>query len=241
MTAHRVLDQTITMPVAVRDASAATVIYDVDLAAARRLAPEGFEVVESQPGRAQFVLALIDYRDNDLGSYLEIGTILFVRPDGSGPEGTFITRLPVDQEFTCVAGNQIWGYPKTVEHIELTQTPTTSRWTLTMDGALVLDITVPRGGTDEIPVMEMTSYTMLRGRPHATVFTQGGTGARLQVGGEGVSLLLGDHPVAAELAGLGLPSEPVSAVWIEKMQGSFEEPRPVAGERVASSGTESGR
>lgn len=144
MTTHRVLDQTITMPVAVRDASAATIIYDVDPADARRLAPRGFEVLESQPGRARFVRALIDYRDNDLGA--------------------------------C------------------------------------------------------------RGRPHAAAFTQGGPGALLQVG-----VLLGDRPVAAEPAGLGLPSEPVSTVWIEKTHGSFQEPRPLAGERVASRGTESGR
>jgi hypothetical protein len=88
------------MPVAVPDASAATVIYDVSLAAARRLAPPGFEVIEAQPGRAQFVLA-------------------------------------------------------------------------------------------------------------------------------GVSLQLGDHPLAAELAGLGLPAEPVSSIRIERMQGSFEEPQPL--------------
>jgi hypothetical protein len=227
VTTHHILDQTITMPVAVRDASAATVIYDVDLAAARRLAPPGFEVIEAQPGRAQFVLALIDYRDNDLGTYHEIGTILFVRPATGGPDGTFITHLPVDQRFTCVAGNQIWGYPKTVEHIEVTQTPATSRWILTMNDALVLDITVPRGGTDDIPAMAMTSYTLRDGRPHATTFTQGGSGVLLQSGGSGVSLRLGDHPLAAELAGLGLPAEPVSSVWIERMQGSFEEPRPL--------------
>ena len=224
MTTHRILGQTITMPVAVRDASAATVIYDVDLAAARRLAPPGFEVIEVQPGRAQFALALIDYRDNDLGAYHEIGTILFVRPATGGPDGTFITHLPVDQHFTCVAGHQIWGYPKTVEHIEVTQTPTTSRWFLTMNDTLVLDITVPRGGTDNFPVTAMTSYTLRGGRPHATTFTQGGSGVLLQAGGSGVSLQLGDHPLAAELACLGLPAEPVSCVWIERMQGSFEEP-----------------
>lgn len=234
MTTHQVLEQTITMPVAVRDASAATIIYDVDLASARRLAPPEFEVIESQPGRAQFVLALIDYRDNDLGTYHEIGTILFVRPASGGPEGTFITRLPVDQPFTCAAGKQIWGYPKTVERIDVTQTPTTSRWVLAMDGALVLDITVPRGGADEIPVMEMTSYTLLHGHPHATAFTQGGTGASLQAGGAGVDLRLGDHPIAAELAGLGLPSEPVSTVWIENMQGSFQEPHPLAGHSASA-------
>ena len=102
--------------------------------------------IESAPGRAQFALALIDYRDNDLGSYLEVGTILFVRPEGGGEDGTFITHLPVTEEFTCVAGNQIWGFPKSVEQIEVTNTDTTSRWVLTMDGELVVDVTVPRGG-----------------------------------------------------------------------------------------------
>lgn len=150
-----------------------------------------------------------------------------MRPATGGPDGTFITHLPVDQRFTCVAGSEIWGYPKTVEHIEVTQTPTTSRWVLTMNDTLVLDITVARGGSDNIPVMAMTSYTLRGGRPNATTFTQGGSGVLIQAGGSGVSLQLGDHPLAAELASLGLPAEPVSSIWIEKMQGSFEGPQPL--------------
>lgn len=226
MTTHHILDRTVTMPVMVRDASAATVVYDVDLDAARRLAPPGFEVIETAPGRTNFILALVDYRDNDLGAYHEVGTILFVRPAAGGPDGTFITHLPVDQHFTCVAGNQIWGYPKTIERIDVAQTPDTSHWTLTMDDRLVLDVTVPRGGADELPMTPMTSYTMLNGRPHATTFSQGGSGVMFQ-DGSGVTLRLGDHPLAAELASLGLPAEPASTMWIEKMQGSFAEPQPV--------------
>jgi acetoacetate decarboxylase len=113
---YDVLGQTVVMPVEVRDATAATVIFDVDIDAAWAVAPNGFEVIESAPGQ-ELAIALIDYRDNDIGSYHEIGTILFVRPAGGGPDGTFITHLPVDQEFTCAAGNQIWGFPKSVEQI----------------------------------------------------------------------------------------------------------------------------
>ena len=225
MTSHDVLGQTVTMPVQVRDASAGTVIFEVDLAPAAALAPAGFEVIESAPGRAQVAIALVDYRDNDLGSYREVGTILFVRPAGGGGDGNFITHLPVDQEFTCAAGNQIWGFPKTVERIDVTQTETSSRWVLLMDGERVLDLTVPRAGTDEMPPLPMTSYTLIDGRPHATAFTQGGTGNGLVLGGEGVTLLLGSHPVAKELASLGLPSEPVLSTWTENMQATFEEPR----------------
>jgi Acetoacetate decarboxylase (ADC) len=225
---YGVLGQTLTMPVEVRDATAATVIFEVDIDAARTVAPSGFEVIESAPGQAQLAIALVDYRDNDLGSYHEVGTILFVRPVGGGPDGTFITHLPVDQDFTCAAGNQIWGFPKSVERIDVTDTDTSARCVLTMDGELVLDLTLPRGsGADEMPLMPMTAYTLLDGRPHATTFSQGGDGFSMSFGGEGVALRLGDHPIAKELASLGLPKEPVLATWLEHMRGSFESPHPL--------------
>jgi len=221
---HDILGQTVTMPVEVRDGSNATVIFDVAVEAAQALAPAGFEIVETEPGRAQFALALVDYRDNDLGSYLEIGTLLFVRPDGGGEEGTFITHLPVTEEFTCVAGNQIWGFPKSVEQIDVTDTDTTSRWVLTMDGELVLDVTVPRGGSDEMPAMPLASYTLIEGRPHLTRFTQGGTGSGMYFDAD-VALTLGDHPIAKELASLGLsPESVVLTTWTERMKARFEEP-----------------
>jgi hypothetical protein len=224
---HDILGRTVTMPVDVRDGSSATVIFDVDVEAARALCPTGFEVVETAPGRAQFALALIDYRDNDLGSYLEVGTILFVRPEGGGEDGTFITHLPVTEEFTCVAGTQIWGFPKTVERIETTNTDTTSRWVLTMDGELVVDITLPRGGSDEMPPLPMAAYTLIDGHPHVTRFAQGGSGSGVHLGAE-VSFILGSHPVAKELASLGLSSESVVlTTWTERMRARFEEPRPL--------------
>ncbi|MEZ0577192.1 acetoacetate decarboxylase family protein [Nocardioides sp. MH1] len=221
---HDILGETVSMPVDVRDGQSATVIFDVDVDAARALCPAGFEVVETAPGRAQFALALIDYKDNDLGAYLEVGTILFVRPQGGGEDGTFITHLPVTERFTCVAGNQIWGFPKSVESIELTNTDDTSRWVLTMDGELVVDVTVPRGGTDEMPPMPMAAYTLIDGRPHVTRFTQGGSGSGVHVGAD-VTLTLGDHPIAKELVSLGLSAESVVlTTWTERMQARFEEP-----------------
>jgi hypothetical protein len=43
--------------------------------------------------------------------------------------------------------------------------------------------------------------------------------------GEGVSLTLGTHPIAKELASLGLPdARVVITTWTEKMQATFEEP-----------------
>ena len=225
MTSYEVLGQTVTLPVVVRDASSATVMFEVDLSVAQALSP--FPVLESSPGRAQLALALVDYRDNDLGSYHEVGVIFFVQPEGR-EAGNYIRHLPVDQEFTNAAGNLIWGFPKTVQQIDVTQDDTSSRWVLTMDGELVVDVTVPRGGTDEMPQMEMTSYTLIDGRPHATAFSQGGTGSLLTLGDEGVRIALGSHPVAKELASLGLPEAPVVlSTWLEHMSATFGEALPL--------------
>lgn len=228
-TSYDIDGQTVTMPCMVRDASAGTAVFEVDAAAARSLVPSAFDLVETAPGRCQVVLAVIDYRDNDLGDYLEVGVTFFVTPagDSEGEAGTFITHLPVDQGFTCAAGRRIWGFPKSVEDIRLDRTDDSATCTLRMDGQLVLRLTLPAGGDDEMPAMPMTTYSMLDGRPHATPFTQGGTGAQVQAGGDGVTLELSDHPLAKDLAALGLPAIAEMATWTEHMQGSFDTPVPL--------------
>ncbi len=215
--------RTVTMPCVVRDASAGTAMFDVDAAAARALVPQAFDLVETAPGRCQAVLAVIDYRDNDLGDYLEVGITFFVTPAGGSADdaGTFITRLPVNQSFTCEAGRTIWGFPKTVEDIALDYRDSSVTCTLRMDDQLVLRVTLPRGGADDMPQMPMTTYTLIDGEPHATPFSQGGSGSQVLVGGEGVTLELGDHPVAKELASLGLPTTADMSTWTEHMQGTF--------------------
>jgi hypothetical protein len=225
VTSYQVLGQTVPLPVVVRDASSATVMYEVDLDAAQALSP--FPVVESGPGKAQVAIILVDYRENDLGRYHEVGIVFFVQPEGR-EAGTFIRHLPVDQEFTNAAGNIIWGFPKTVQKIDVTNTDASTRWILTMDGEPVLDITVPRGGDDEMPQMELATYTLKDGRPHVTAFAQGGTGSSLTLGDEGVSLSLGSHPVAKELESLGLPEAPVVlSSWLGKMQATFGDAVPL--------------
>ena len=227
--AYTIDGQTVTMPVEVRDASAGTAMFEISAASAQDLLPgEAFRVVESAPGRAQLNVATIDYRDNDLGDYHEVGVTLFVTPVGGGDEGTFILRLPVDQAFTCAAGRTIWGFPKSVESITVDYADDAVTTTLSMDGTLVLRLVLPRGGSDEMPQIPMTTYTLIDGQPHATPFSQGGAGSQVVVGDSGVELELGTHPVATQLAALGLRDAPVIlSTWTEHMQGTFGAPLPL--------------
>jgi Acetoacetate decarboxylase (ADC) len=225
----QIAGRTVTMPCLVRDASAGTAMFDVDAAAAQRLLPsEAFRIVESSPGRCQLVVALIDYRDNDLGDYHEVGVTFFVAPrDDPDAAGTFITHLPVDQSFTCEAGLTIWGFPKSVEDIDFDYADDSLTAALRMDGQLVFRLRVPRGGDDTMAPMPMTTYSLIDGLPHATAFSHGGSGAQVVAGGDGVELELGSHPLARELASLGLPAPAVMSTWTEQMQGSFDAPTPL--------------
>ncbi len=185
------------MPVVVRDASASVATFLVSSQVARGIVPAAFEVVELFPRRTALAIALIDYRDNDLGDYDEVSLTFFVRPKGtlrglpylsgwldllSGQLGTWIWKLPVNQSFTCEAGRTIWGFPKTVESIELTREDGSVRCRLAMDGRHVLTLSVPAKGTRTLPEQDTVTYTLIEGIPHRTRFVQGGTRRRLRGG-----------------------------------------------------------
>ena len=112
--------RTITFPMEVAAMDAATIGFSVPADAARALLPgDAFEIVEIADGVAQFILAVCDYTENPWGDYLEINLGFLARPAGSPPEviGSFVYRMPVDQAFTCEAGNKVMGFPKTVEDL----------------------------------------------------------------------------------------------------------------------------
>jgi hypothetical protein len=220
---YEIQGRTVTLPAVVRDASSGSVMYMVDREAARSLIPDAFEPVEAAPGKTQITIVIVDYRDNDLGDYDEVGVVFFVTPAGGGELGTYIHHLPVNQTFTCEAGCRIWGFPKSVEEIDFSyEGERSASCKLTMGGQHVLTLTVPRGGTGSTPESEAVGYTLIEGVPHKNVFSRGGTGELTTPGGEGVTLELGDHPIADELRALGLAdATPLLSAWSEHMTGSF--------------------
>jgi len=220
---YEIQGRTVTLPCEVRDASSGTAVYAVSAREAQRLVPEAFEVLEPTPGTTQLSLLMVDYRDNDLGDYDEVGIVFFVKPRGAADEraGTYIHQLPVNQGFTCEAGCRIWGFPKSVQEIDVEYAPSSATCRLVMEGRHVFTLTVPRGGRDETPDSASTGYTLIDGVPHASSFIRGGRGEQTRPGGEGVRLELGDHPLAEDLRKLGLPKDPILSNWCEHMRGSF--------------------
>ncbi len=219
----------ITFPMEVTDMRAATLLFTVDAAAAAALLPgDAFEVVEVAPGAAQLVVALCDYVENPWGDYDEVNLGFLARPAGAPSEvvGSFVYRMPVNQEFTCEAGNRVMGFPKTVERIEVDDLDGRVRFALEMDGHRTLTVSLPAAEASGPPErIETVSYSYLDGVPHETPLSMDmGTGL---VDPADVEIEVGEGPVADELRGLGLPRLPDVATWGEGLSATFLLGRPL--------------
>jgi len=219
----------ITFPMEVTELNAATLLFSVPSEAAAALLPgDRFEVVEVAPGVAQFIVAACDYVANPWGDYNELNFGFLARPVGAGDEaiGSFVYRMPVDQDFTCEAGDKVMGFPKTVEQLDVTYTDTTATFRLVMGGHPTLVLTVPRAEPlDEPERLDTVSYSYLDGVAYGTPLSMDmGTGF---VDPSDVVVEVGEGPVADELRSLGLPTAPDLATWGEGLSATFLLGQPV--------------
>ena len=234
---YAIQDQTVGFPVEVRDATSGAATFLVPSAAAARLIPDAFEIAEVLPGRGICSLAMVDYKDNDLGDYNEMAIGFMAVPKGVRPTlpylGTIldlvkgrlashITHMPVDQSFTRDAGAMIWGYPKTVQEIDIEYLDGQARARLVYDRQHALTLTLPRGGQRTVPESSITTLSLIEGIPHRTLATQRIEGMGIQLGGAKVEL--GTGIIADELRSLGLPKRALMSIWMEHMEARFGPP-----------------
>jgi hypothetical protein len=214
---YEVLGNVVTMPVHVRAARQAAATFLVPHAAAQHVVRDtGLQV--TRKGRYALVsLAIVDYIDNDLGSYLELALGFMV----DDPAGT--PAKPVSEEFTCAAGRGIWGFPKWIAKMEADFDPSgASCRLLTENGETIVSVRIKRG---VIPVprkeMDMVAYSAADGVLRRTPWTSGGTGRQyIRPGGASVELGYG-HPIADELRALGFPRRAMMSIVDDNMTAVF--------------------
>lgn len=216
--------QEITFPMEVDSFNSATLGFSVPAAAAAALLPgDAFEIVEIAPSTAQLIVSLVDYRQNPWGDYNEVNLGFLARPVGAADDviGSFVYRMPVDQEFTCLAGNQVMGFPKTVLDIATTYTDTHATFELRDGADLALAVTVPRAAAVGAPTrIETVSYSYLDGVAQATPLSMDLASGYLEA--DQVELTLGTGPIAEELRTLGLPTAADFATWGEDLGAVFQ-------------------
>lgn len=238
-----VLGRRVSVPVEVRRAAQWSVQYLVPRAAAQRLVdPTGLTVAGPLPGKALVAIAVCRYDDTDLDPYHEVAVSFVVRPHdadpiasglerlrefGTGDVGVYIHQLPVDQEFTCAAGRDIWGFPKWLATIDIDESSgrpgargSGTAVRLVDGGEHVLSLTLAGGGRLKLPSQAPPTYSFREGVLRRTTWTTSSEGVSGRLGGS--TLVLGDHPLAEELRSLGLPRRALfssSATW---MRASFD-------------------
>ena len=220
--------RTLGFPAHFPDASSALGLFLVPSRAANALIGEsGFEVAQVAPGRAIFSLSCVHYRDSDCGSYREVSMAFFVKKIGFASgipylgtwldiagdrAATFVWKLPVTSRLANDAGVQMWGLPKTIEEIDFELSGERATFDLCMGGRKVLNYSVRALGKRSQPRGTSDVYSIYEGAPHVTHLCHEYHDMGVQLGG-GV-LRLGDHPLAEQLRGLGLPRRPLISSWI---------------------------
>jgi hypothetical protein len=236
---HVVQGRAVHLPVVVRDADVTSAMYPVRSAALRRLLPTPtLHPAEWFPGWAICVLGAIEYQDNDLGTYNEFG-VSFLVTHGARPPmplfgmvaasrqhalGAYIHRLPVTTTFSRDAGRDIWGFPKTVASIAFQEDGDRRVCRVDQDGMHVLTFTTRRGrGGRALAELPQDSYAWRDGTLYRTPSRMSADRLGFRLGG--AELVLGEHPMAAELRTLGFPRRALATTSFTHWRAVFDGPQ----------------
>ncbi len=227
----------VTLPVHVAHARAGMALFAADATRVGAELPSGLAPVVTRPGRTVIALLTVQYVDNPLGDYAEGVVASVVRPStepgavaslrdvAAGRYGIFVHHMPVSQSFTREAGERIWGFPKTVDTLDLRQSPRRGGLRWATDDGEVFELTVPRGGRLPVPAQTSTAYTFHGGVVWRTPLSMTGTGMR--VGPGGARLRLGTHPVADQLRRFGLGRRALATSWVDHATMDFQAAEPL--------------
>jgi hypothetical protein len=231
MTTVNVLGREVAIPVEIRSARSWFASFAIPAAAAARVvAPTGLEPATMPGGRAMLSLAFIRYIDGDLDPYNEFAVAFLVAdPNGGKGKGAYIHRLPVNQEFTCAAGREIWGFPKFVTPIEINEELRADRALLTVDGRMAVSMTLRHGLPAPMRSTAVDAFSFRDGVLRRTRWDLRGSHSRMRLGGARVEL--GSGGIADELRSLGLPKRALMTGCIRDVQMTFQAAEVVAASR----------
>jgi hypothetical protein len=233
---HIVQGRVVRLPVVVRDAAAMSAMFPVRTERVRALLPTPrLHPAECVPGWAICVLAAIEYKDNDLGSYNEVAVNFLVtygatRPwplvglvtaSRAGTLGAYVHRLPVTTSFSRDAGRDIWGFPKTVDHITFSDVGDERACRLEIDGAHALTLGARRGGARTLAEIPQDAYAWRDGTLFKTPSRMSADAVGFRLGGATVEL--GTHAMADELRGLGFPRRALATTWFGHWRATFDD------------------
>lgn len=238
---YRVQDTDVEVPMTVERAVGGLTIVPGDAAAIAAALPDDLAPVRLPGGLGVVLLLAIDYVDNPLGAYDEVVVGLAARPVAMrggpvvgiadvlrGRVGVWIQHMAVSQSFTREAGETIWGYPKTLDDLAIDHSGARAHTRWGRDGATILEVSQPTTGFLPAPTLPVTTYTRIGDVTMQTTLRARSRGVGVAV--TGVRTDLGEHPVADELADLGVGRRPIAAAWLSSIRMDFGTATPLHGD-----------
>jgi hypothetical protein len=221
-TGYEILGREVRIPVEVREARSWFASFAVPADRVREIvAPAGLEPARLPFGRAMASLAFVRYVDGDLDPYHEVAVAFLVDdPQDAGAKGVLIHRLPVNEEFTCAAGREIWGFPKFVTPIDIREERSADSCFLTVDGQPALTMTVRRGVPAPMRDTALDAFSFRDGVLRRTRWELRGRGSRMRTGG--VQVALGSGEIADELRSLGFPRRALMSGRVDHVAMTFQ-------------------
>lgn len=205
-------------------------MYTADFKKAQELMPtKNLHPVAMPNGRALVAVAAFNFLETSIGSYGEIGIVLFVvhgrkplplipaiRESRYAGFGSIVLHLPVTKIIARDSGRGIWGYPKFCTDMEFTVMPEFKQVELSEKGQYILTMRVPNRGGLKRDARDMVTYTVKGNDLVRTNIAQLGTYRQCMNPSDAV-LELGNHPMADTLRSLDISKRPLlSRLFLER-------------------------
>jgi hypothetical protein len=168
------------------------------------------------PGQGGLGLSAMEFRDSDIGPYNEFAVSIPFTMDKPSPSLTgvlrkappepwvYIHRLPVTTQIALDAGVEFANYPKFLAEIEFEEAGDWITCNLAEEGRHILTFSVRKPELEDVGRSRSHYFTVREGR----LLRSEGVSSRCQAGASkdvsSVRLELGDHPMAQELAEIGM-------------------------------------
>ncbi len=228
------------LPVNSTDSPALMSIYSIDATKARQyLIDDDLHPVTLMDGRAALVLTVIDYRQTDIGKYIEY-SIAIACTHGHKPAprllpclfmksyktGQCVIDLPVSSEISVKGGRGIWGMPKHQQSLNFIINKETVSAQYDLDGELAVKVVIPKPKKVWLPLnISTVNYSAFRGMLLKSYvyfktklgFTLGGKNK------EKAQLIVGDHPKVAWLKDLDVADSPMITAFLPTFEGSLDD------------------
>jgi len=228
------------LPVNSTDSPAFMSIYSIDAEKAKKyLVSDELHPLRLLNGRAALVLSIIDYRNTDIGKYIEY-SIGIACTHGPKPAprllpaifmktfntGQYVVDLPVSSEISVKGGRGIWGMPKHQQSLNFIIKEKTLSAQYDLDGELAVKVVIPKPEKVRLPVSTgAVNYCAFRGMlVKSYVYVKTKLGFTLGSKNDKVAqLIIGDHPRVAWLKDLDVAETPMITAFLPSFEGKLDD------------------